>query len=159
MNQFIHFCGYSVSEELKQLISSLRQMSTGLEDLSALPQPTNQKLPVYELNYGSNTGARHCIQDLRRVVGGTNEWKQNLRLHPSRKEVEGTTGKLFCGTSSRKRWRSGERACAAMLLAAELQGDPVGMLRITGSSRVLIPTEERFWGRGESTSLLGMYSI
>lgn len=72
LNQFIHLRGHSVSTELQQVISSLT--STGLEDLSALPQQTTQQLPVQELN---------------------------LRLHPSGRELR-TTGEVFCETSSTK---------------------------------------------------------
>lgn len=125
LNQLIYLRGHSVSAELQQVISSLRQMSTGLEDLYALPQQTTQQPPLQELN---------------------------LRLHPSRRELR-TTGEVFCETSSTKWWRSGEGASAAM---SQHQSNKLILLR---SSRVLIPTEERFWGRGESISLQGMDSV
>lgn len=89
------------------------------------------------------------------VFDGSSEWKPNFRLYPSRRKLR-TIAYVCCETNSRKQQRSEEQACAAMLLAAKFQTGPAGKL---GSSRVLIPTEERFWGRGESICLQGMDSI
>lgn len=94
-------------------------------------------------------------QDITSGFDGSCEWKQNFRLYPSRRKLR-TIAQVCCETNSRKQQRSDEQAHTAVLLAVEFQTSPAGKLR---SSRVLIPTEERFQGRGKSISLQGMDSI